>query len=113
MIKISLSYDFYDKDYLVNQGNTIIESPANMYPYTQININDSSFIDNGAIAGHTPYTSDRIYRARENSYTNNADGQYLCTWLSAGSINSRGVWVDRYYYPNKSSIISALNNKLI
>lgn len=106
--KITISYDFYDKDYLVNPGNTIIESPSNMYPYTQININDSCFIDNGSIGGHSPYTSDRIYRTREESYTNNADGQYLCTWLSAGNVNSRGVWVDRYYYPNKSSIINAL-----
>jgi hypothetical protein len=36
------------------------------------------------------------------------NGRYLCTWLSSGSIDTPGIWVDRYYYPDRISKNDAL-----
>jgi hypothetical protein len=79
-----------------------------MYPFTNLNINDSRFVDCGAYAFDTPLYADKVYQLNTNNYS--VDGSvYLCTWLS-GSTSSK-VWVDRYYYPDVISKQAALLEK--
>lgn len=99
--KIQLNYVFYDKDiFIANGADTFFTAPSSMYPYERLNINDTTFTINGAFAGPTPILSDKFYVKRSNSDQYN-NGRYLCTWLSAGKLDQKGVWVDRYYYPDK------------
>lgn len=96
---ISLTYVWYDKDIKVKNGfDTIFTAPSSIYPYTKLNINDTKFVENGSLAGLTPSLADNIYQLRKNT-TNFNNGRYLVTWLSGGT-TGRGVWVDRYYYPD-------------
>jgi len=107
--KINLNYSFYDKDVFVTNGSdTHFTAPSSMYPYDKLNVNDSQFVFNGAFAGPTPKLSDKISVKRKNT-TQYDNGRYLCTWLSGGTLNEKGLWVDRYYYPDKISKESALS----
>lgn len=105
---IALTYVWYDKDIKVPAGSdTFFITPSSLYPYEKININDTKFVSNGAIAGTTPRLADKIYNIKSN--TNPYDsGKYLCTWLSGG-LDTPGVWVDRYYYPNAISKREAMS----
>ena len=107
--KINLNYSFYDKDvFITNGSDTFFTAPSSMYPYDKLNVNDSQFVFNGAFAGPTPKLSDKLFIKRENTsqYDN---GRYLCTWLSGGVLEEKGLWVDRYYYPDKISKEAALS----
>ena len=106
---IALTYVWYDKDIKVKNGfDTIFVTPSSIYPYTKLNINDTKFVENGSLAGLTPRLSDNIYQLRKNTdYYNN--GRYLVTWLSGGT-TGRGVWVDRYYYPDYVTKRTALSS---
>lgn len=106
---ITLNYECYNTDYLfkADQYNIFNTTPS-LYPYEQLNINDTLWSKAGAIGGEAPYYSDKIFTKRDQSaYTYN-DGQYLCTWLFTENANTPGVWVDRYYNPAMVSYISAL-----
>lgn len=106
---ISLTYVWYDKDIKVKSGfDTFFVAPSSIYPYTRLNINDTKFVENGSLAGLTPKLADNIYQLRKNTTSYN-NGRYLVTWLSGGS-SSRGVWVDRYYYPDYVSKRTALSS---
>lgn len=97
---ISLSYVFYDKDIKVKSGaDTYFTAPSSIYPYNKLNINDTTFILNGSLGGPSPLVADKVYLKRKNTTQFN-NGRYLCTWLSAATPQSYGVWVDRYYYPD-------------
>lgn len=107
---ITLTYEFYNADYkFAADKYTIFTTPASLYPYEQINVNDTLLARNGAIAGSTPYTADKIFckdtRARK------MDGQYMCTWLSGADAQGASVWVDRYYIPEKTSFAQALTSR--
>lgn len=107
--KINLNYCFYDKDVFIENGtDTFFVAPSSIYPYERLNINDSQFVYNGAFAGPTPTLSDKIFIKRQNT-TQYDNGRYLCTWLSGGVLGEAGVWVDRYYYPDKISKIAAMS----
>ena len=98
--KMSLTYTFYDKDIFIKNGTTTaFNAPPSIYPFEKLNLNDTTFIKNGALSGPTPGLSDRVYIKRQDSTQYN-NGRFLCTWLSAGSFQDPGVWVDRYYYPD-------------
>lgn len=104
---ITLAYEFYNADYrFAADKYTIFQTPSSLYPFEQININDTLFARNGAIAGDTPYTSDRIFY--QESRLDKSNGQYLCTWLSGCNPDVPSVWVDRYYIPEKTSFAAAL-----
>lgn len=104
---ITLAYEFYNADYkFAADRYTIFQTPSSLYPFEQININDTLFARNGAIAGDTPYTSDRIFY--QESRLNKSNGQYLCTWLSGCGPDVPSVWVDRYYIPEKTTFAAAL-----
>lgn len=107
--KLNLNYSFYDKDVFIENGaDTIFTAPSSMYPYNKLNINDTQFALNGAFAGPSPNLADKIFIGRQNS-TQFDNGRYLCTWLSGSELGSQGVWVDRYYYPDKISKGQALS----
>lgn len=67
-----------------------------------LNINDTTFIESGAIAGEAPILSDKVYKKRDNyvsPITDDATGVYLCTWLYSPPNGAAPVWLDRYYNP--------------
>ncbi len=104
---ISLSYEFYNTDYKFESDKyTTFLTPKSLYPYKQININDLQWNNRGSIAGDNPYTSDKIFTKRIK--TGGVKGDYLCSWLRKGK-NGESVWLDRYYYPEKTSYASALS----
>jgi hypothetical protein len=108
--KINLNYNFYDKDvYVENGSDTYFTAPSSIYPYDKLNINDTTFTFNGSFAGPTPILADKIFIKRQNT-TQYDNGRYLCTWLSGGNLGEQGLWVDRYYYPDKISKSAALSS---
>lgn len=91
---INLTYVWYDKDIKARNGtDTYFTTPSSIYPYEKLNINDTKFVQNGALGGKTPTLSDKIF-CLKRSDIDYGNGRYLCTWLSGGT------WVDRYYYPD-------------
>jgi len=105
-----LNYTFYNKDVFITNGtDTFFQAPSSIYPYTKLNLNDSTFVNNGAFAGPSPNLSDKIFIKRSNS-TQYDNGRYLCTWLSGSSLEEAGIWVDRYYYPDKITKTAALSS---
>ena len=106
---ISMTYVWYDKDIEVFEGrDTYFTTPSSLYPYEKLNINDTKFVQNGSLAAATPLLADRVYCLRTTNQEFRS-GRYLCTWLSGGN-QSPGVWVDRYYYPDRVSKIAALSS---
>lgn len=106
--EINLNYVFYNKPYSVKQGITEFQTPSSMYPFTNLNINDTRFVDCGAYAFDTPLYADKVYQLNTSNYSE--DGKvYLCTWLSGS--NASKVWVDRYFYPDLISKKAALSEK--
>lgn len=107
---LDLNYVFYNKPYKIIPGSNIFHSPSSMEPFTQLNINDTKFIESGAFSYIIPEYSDKIFHLSNDS--NNYDnGQHLlCTWLSGSPFSNNKIWVDRYYYPNlveKSEALAA------
>ena len=104
---ISMSYEFYNTDYKFEADKyTTFVTPKSIYPYKQININDLEWNNRGSIAGENPYTSDKIFTKR---IKNGINGEYLCSWLRKEK-DGKSVWLDRYYYPDKTSYASALSS---
>lgn len=105
--EITVPYEFYNTDYkFVADKYNIFTTPDSFYPIEVININDAQFNNAGAIGGDSPYTSDKIFS--KDSAFHVQDGQYLCTWLSANPVTP-GLWVDRYFHPQRSQYIDALS----
>jgi len=115
---ISLGYEtFSTKILLKNDKITYFHMPTDMYPFNRINIRDSGLIEAGATAADHPLKSDLVFKKLANykhsSYFGDAideqTGSFLCSWLSGnGDVNSRPVWVDRYYNPQKVNFFNAL-----
>jgi hypothetical protein len=104
--ELTLNYVFGNMEYVIKPGKNIISTPETLYPYDQLNVNDTLFIKSGAYPSNSPEYADKIYKMNEVSLEN---GQhYLCTWLSGNSTNS--TWVDRYYYPDLISKEVALSS---
>ncbi len=103
---IVLTYDLYNGDYTFHKDSyTNFKIPHSTYPFEQLNINDSLLFRNGAIAGNTPYHSDKLFF--KDSRKNTETTRYLCTWLSGSTDNA--TWVDRYYYPEKCNFAASLS----
>lgn len=79
-------------------------------------INSSNFVINGAVGGSSPIYSDKIWK-KVGNYSNSSNlgnttdrehsGQWLCSWLSAGS-NGDYIWMDRFYNPSTFTPYQAL-----
>ena len=89
----------------------------------RIPLSSSGLIEDGAIAGEIPFTSDRIFIKLQDyseiipdspqppsitRYSNT----WLCSWLS-GTMTGDKIWMDRYYNPAYYSIDQALSAKVI
>jgi hypothetical protein len=99
------SYEFYNLDYKFEcDSYTKFFTPESLYPYEVLNINDSLWHKAGSIAGENPYQSDKVfYRNKRVS----GQAEYLCSWLYKTK-NGRSLWLDRYYYPEKTPYAEAL-----
>lgn len=86
-------------------------------------LKDSGLIEDGAIAGEVPFSSDRIYIKQQDYSEKIPDSAqpasikrysntWLCSWLS-GSIDGEKAWMDRYYNSAYYSIDEALKYKTI
>jgi len=103
---ISINFAMVGNDFVAkSDAYTAFKTSQSVFPYTQLNVNDASLRTDGAYAGDSPYTSDQILTLKNDAQ--GADGQYLCTWLSAGPNVKNAEWVDRYYNTNKMSPMDA------
>ena len=123
---IIMTYSFYDQVIEIKAGSdvefyipTVEENNGRepLYPYSQINIADTKFIKNGALASNVPFFADKFYRLQgqetrikdedgNNLLPNN--GVYLCSWLYYTDDGNGPIWLDRYYYPDVISRSEAL-----
>jgi len=103
---LALNYVYSNYDILIKPGTTFFTTPSSMVPFSKLNINDTKFTDCGAFAFTRPDLSDRVFMLDDDS-VKDENVTYLCTWLS-GAIGRRGIWVDRYYYPDLISKEDAL-----
>ena len=97
---------------------TYFHVPRSFEPYTQLNINDSTFVKAGAIAGDTPLKSDKIFKNLKEQHgkipRDELNGTWLCSWLSgAPDSNATPIWVDRFYKPEFTSQNDALSSGLL
>lgn len=106
---LSLNYIFYNKSIELNPGQNTFITEKSLFPFTQININDTKLAKTGAFGSNSPLYSDRVYRYDENYLGEKYI--YLCSWLSGSPGSENNVWLDRYYYPNlvtKQAAISSV-----
>jgi len=119
---ITMGYEAYTTDIVLpKDAVTYFHVPQIIYPFKEININDSGLIQAGAIAGDHPVKSDKIFKKLADAkYTspfgsatdNELNGSFLCSWLSGSSdITVAPIWVDRYYNPSKVTFITALTTR--
>lgn len=111
---LQLNYNFYTKEYLFKPDvATKFTLPETIYPYSQLNIDDSGLVHAGSYGGQSPVFSDKVTKQlnlNENTVAaNEANGTYLYTWLYTNSNLTTAYWVDRYYYPKKTSILTAFS----
>ena len=106
---LALNYVYNNFNVRIAQGDTYFVTPSSLNPFTQININDTKFVDSGSFSFTQPFLSDRVYQLDDEDGVKNEDATYLCTWLSGG-IGTRGVWVDRYFYPDLATKEEALSS---
>lgn len=99
--------DYYMHEYIITPGKNIIKTPDTLYPFESIDINDTKFVECGAIGGISPAVADKIYIDRYPTTDNNKI--LLCAWLSSNETDS--IWVDRYYNPTMFDINRAYNTK--
>lgn len=112
------TYSTFTTQLLVPTDNiTFFYFPYQPFPVIKLNINDSSLVNSGAIAGDKPVNSDKVFKhkvkeqfsAPFNNSNSEQTGTYLCSWLKGGnSLSALPVWVDRYYNPSLINTIDAL-----
>lgn len=93
----------------------------------RVRIEEANLTEDGALAGHVPYVSDRLFFKLEdysevmpnlpvppsikNINKNIANNTWLCSWLSLSS-NGKPVWLDRYYNSAYYTVNEALTSKV-
>ena len=113
---IILTFTFTDQTLHLQEGEkcfftipaTADEIFSSLYPYEQLNINDTTFVRNGAFGSDAPFFADKFMK-KMNEYSPVNSYTYLCTWLYQPNDTSVPVWLDRYYYPDQISRKEALN----
>jgi len=105
---LQLNYNYYTKNYtLLPDVATKITMPETLYPYSSINIDDSGLTNNGAYGGQSPVFADKIYKQLNGNQNyvnyNEQNGTYLYSWLYTNTSQLTSYWLDRYYYPKKTS----------
>jgi hypothetical protein len=115
-----------DKIHLGYQTSAIkIEfSPSTLTPFyfsptSEVTpLSSAGLIEDGAIAGEFPYTSDRIFTSIKSNFkelqelttiaTTNTNNRFLCSWLS--NKNNQKTWYDRYYNSAYYTVEQALTS---
>lgn len=120
---ITLGYESYTTNIILPKDKiSYFHIPQTLFPFSQLNINDSGLIEAGAIAGDHPVKSDKIFKKQASAkYTSpfgtssdEDNGMYLCSWLSGGANpTNKPLWVDRYYNPSKITFINALTSRTL
>lgn len=120
---ITIGYEAYSHDIILKSDNvTYFHIPQTFYPFIQLNINHSGLTEAGAIAGDHPLKADKIFKKLGNykhtsefgEIKDEASGSFLCSWLSGNwDVNSKPVWMDRYYKPSEISFFEALSTNPI
>lgn len=114
---LSYNTDWYKYSF-DGDKQTYFNIPYELKGYTQININECSLIENGAIGGNSPLNSDKIYKKlyeysdfKNTGKTPSVDNaKYLCSWLWFNPQNPfQSKWLDRYYNPDKVTKLDALS----
>lgn len=93
----------------------------------RVKIEEANLTEDGALAGHVPYISDRLFFKLEDysevmpnlpvppsikgGGKNIANNTWLCSWLSLSS-NGKSVWLDRYYNSAFYTVNEALTSKV-
>jgi len=93
----------------------------------RVRIEEANLTEDGALAGHVPYVSDRLFFKLEDysemmpnlpvppsiksAGKNIANNTWLCSWLSLSS-NGKAVWLDRYYNSAFYTVNEALTSKV-
>jgi len=109
---LQLGYNYYTSEYLfLPDKATLFTLPETLFPYSVINIDNSNLVNIGAYGGLTPVYSDKVVKKlneNENAVNyNEANGTYLYTWLYTDSAQLTSYWLDRYYYPQLTTVNSA------
>lgn len=112
------TFNSYTTQLLIPKDNTtFFYFPYEPFPVIKLNINDSSLVNSGAIAGDKPINSDKVFKRKVkqpfavqyNSNDSEQTGTYLCSWLKGGiGLSALPIWVDRYYNPTLINSIDAL-----
>ncbi len=100
--------------FITDTTNLILKQDTITYFHYPINapsalLIDSSLLIDGAVAGNSPYTSDKIWKKQANYASNTfwgnsqpigkQTGVWLCAWLSGNALDTNSVWKDRWYNP--------------
>lgn len=105
---LELNYIHYNKSINIKPGINRFKTGESFLPFTQLNINDTTFINSGAFPFSNPLYSDKIYL--QDVLSDDTTKTYLCTWLSGSPYGGESIWVDRYYYPNLITKRGALSS---
>lgn len=95
---LTLNYVCYNQSFIIVPGINRFQTSDTLFPFSVLNIADTTFIENGAFGSPTPKYADKVYKENVNNIGERAT--YLCTWLSYDSVTDKCLWLDRYYYPN-------------
>jgi hypothetical protein len=95
---LSLNYVCYNQSFVIVPGINRFTTSDTLFPFSVLNVNDTTFIANGAFGSSTPKYADKVYKEQINNIGESAT--YLCTWLSYNQTTDTCTWLDRYYYPN-------------
>lgn len=111
---ITLSFSFTDQEFKIKEGEDLFftipegdNDKSEIYPYKKLNVNDTQFVKNGSFASDVPYFADKFYKLQNKNYEIN-NGTYLCTWLYQSDSDNEAIWLDRYYYPDKTTRFDTL-----
>jgi hypothetical protein len=121
----------YDNVYLGFNADTkeyrfkVDEETPFYYPSTsQITpLSTSGLIEDGAIAGELPFTSDKVFTYRKNyeetipgkpqpASITKYDNVWLCSWLSGSNLGDK-IWLDRYYNAAYYTLDQAMTAKAV
>lgn len=109
---LQLNFNYYTKEYLlIPDVTTKFILPDTLYPYNVLNVSNSNLINAGAYGGLSPVYSDKLIK-KLNPNTNivnynEANGIYLYTWLYTDTDQLTSYWLDRYYFPKRTTLNNA------
>jgi len=115
-----------DKIYLSYLGNeitkTFVKDQDTYFHYPDsapmIPLSASTLVLAGATPGSSPWRSDRLFVKQANykayspwgNFSGVQNGEFFCSWLSAGNTGTQPVWMDRYFSPTRINLVTVLSS---